>query len=136
MGLAVPGVRQVNFLWGYATLGEPMDGACLAALVAQAQSQLPRFKEQNLSNMAWALATMGAHEPVGGSNSQSLHFDLLPRWQHNSVRHSFTAITNLAPYVLSFPSSARTCWCDCNFTIMRPLEPGAGARFPKGQPEV
>ena len=66
LDLALPGARQVNFLWAYATLGEPMGAACLAALAAQAQNQLPRFKEQNLSNMAWALATMGAHEPVSG----------------------------------------------------------------------
>ena len=86
----MPGVRQANFLWAYATLGEPMGGACLAALAAQAQRQLPRFKEQNLSNMAWALATMGAREPVGGSNSHTLHLIIILTCCHTGSIQSST----------------------------------------------
>ncbi|KAK9831465.1 hypothetical protein WJX81_008090 [Elliptochloris bilobata] len=52
------------FLWAWATLGEQLGGACLAALVKQAQKELPRFNSQNLANTAWALATMRVDEPA------------------------------------------------------------------------
>ena len=61
------GEPQANFLWAYATLGEPVSKDCLASLAARAQSQLPHFTEQGLSNTAWALATMGVRQRVATS---------------------------------------------------------------------
>ena len=58
------GCVQANFLWAYAILGERMDGRCLAALASKALTLLPRFSAQELSNTAWALASMDILEPV------------------------------------------------------------------------
>ena len=55
---------QANFLWAYATMGERMTGSCSAALTVCALPLLPRFNAQNLSNTAWALASMDILEPV------------------------------------------------------------------------
>ena len=49
---------QANFPWAYATLGERLGCACLEALAAQAQKQLPSFTAQNLANMMWAFAKL------------------------------------------------------------------------------
>ena len=51
-------ILQANFPWAYATLGVRMGSACLEALAAQAQKQLPQFKPQNLANMMWAFAKL------------------------------------------------------------------------------
>ena len=45
-------------LWAYVTLGKPMSSTCLAALAAQAQTQLPSFDPQNLALMMWAYAKL------------------------------------------------------------------------------
>ena len=49
---------QANFVWAYAMLDERMGAACLKALAAQAQKQLPQFEAQNLANMMWAFAKL------------------------------------------------------------------------------
>ena len=49
---------QSMFLLAYATLGERMGAACLEALAAQAQAQLPHFTAQSLENMMWAFAKL------------------------------------------------------------------------------
>ena len=49
---------QSNFLWAYATLGEPMGAACLAALATQGHAQLLQFTAQGLANMMWAFAKL------------------------------------------------------------------------------
>ena len=51
-------VRRPTLLWAYATLGEPLGSACLEALAAQAQKQLPHFNEQALTNVMWAFAKL------------------------------------------------------------------------------
>ena len=50
--------QQANFAWAYATLGQPLGTACLEALAAQAQKQLPHFKPQDLANTMWAFAKL------------------------------------------------------------------------------
>ena len=55
---------QSMFLGAYATLGERLGAACLEALAAHAQEQLPRFTAQILANMMWALAKFG-YKPDG-----------------------------------------------------------------------
>ena len=49
---------QSNFVWAYATLDERIGAACLKALAAHAQEELPQFKAQGLSNMMWAFAKL------------------------------------------------------------------------------
>ena len=49
-------------MWAYATLGERMGAACLEALAAQAQEQLPQFRAQEVVNMMWAFAKL-AYRP-------------------------------------------------------------------------
>ena len=68
------GCLQANFLWAYATLGERVTGSCSAALASNALALLPRFNPQELSNTAWALASMDILEPVS-----SLHQPVLPK---------------------------------------------------------
>ena len=46
------------FLWAYATLEERVGPACLRALAAQAQMQLPRFQAQQMANMLWAFSKL------------------------------------------------------------------------------
>ena len=58
------GCVQANFLWAYATLGERVGSSCLAALASNALTLLPRFNAQELSNTAWALASIDISEPV------------------------------------------------------------------------
>ena len=49
---------QTMCLWAYATLGERVSGACLAALAAEAEKQLPRYDAQHVANMLWAFAKL------------------------------------------------------------------------------
>ena len=48
---------QAIFLWACATLRVPVGGACLAAMTAQAQNQLPHIEAKPMANMLWAFAT-------------------------------------------------------------------------------
>ena len=49
---------QANLVWAYATLGEKPDVRCLDALASFACSHLKEFSPQNISNSAWAMATL------------------------------------------------------------------------------
>lgn len=49
---------QANFAWAYATLGVAPSNACLDALCEHARAHLAAFPPQNISNTAWALATL------------------------------------------------------------------------------
>ena len=53
---------QVMLLRAYATLEEQIGGACLEALAAQAQEQLPHLEPRHLSNVLWAFAKL-KHSP-------------------------------------------------------------------------
>ena len=53
---------QVMFLRAYAMLGARMGSACLEALAAHAQKQLPRFEAKSMVNMLWAFAKL-KHKP-------------------------------------------------------------------------
>ena len=46
---------QAMILWAYATLGERMGDACLAALVGQARKEMQHFSVQNLAMVLWSL---------------------------------------------------------------------------------
>ena len=45
-------------MWAYATLGEKPDVRCLDALASFACRNLKEFSPQNISNSAWAMATL------------------------------------------------------------------------------
>ncbi len=45
-------------MWAYATLGEKPDVRCIDALASFACNHLKEFSPQNISNSAWAMATL------------------------------------------------------------------------------
>lgn len=45
-------------MWAYATLGVPPEGRCLDTLAEFACRNLHEFSPQNISNSAWAMATL------------------------------------------------------------------------------
>ena len=49
---------QANLVWAYATVGEKPDVRCLDALAGFACKNLRDFSPQNISNSAWAMATL------------------------------------------------------------------------------
>lgn len=49
---------QANLVWAYATLAEKPDVHCLDALASFACRNLQEFSPQNISNSAWAMATL------------------------------------------------------------------------------
>ena len=51
-------MSQSMFLWAYATLETRVGHACVKALAAQAQKQLPRFQAQQMANMLWAFSKL------------------------------------------------------------------------------
>lgn len=53
---------QAMFLWAYATLGEQVSRACLAAFTAQAHKQLPYMDANAVAKMLWAFAEF-EHKP-------------------------------------------------------------------------
>ena len=52
------------FLWAFATsyLREPMGGACLQAVAAQARQCLPHFASMDVADMLWAFAKLGYND--------------------------------------------------------------------------
>jgi hypothetical protein len=55
---------QANFAWAYATLGVMPSRECMDALCGHAEATLMTFAPQNISNTAWALATLHHARPV------------------------------------------------------------------------
>ena len=91
---------QSMFLSAYATLGERMGAACLEALAAQAQVQLPRFNAQALANMMWAFAKLNYRPEAMLLQSCEAHATRLAR--------TFTPQEMVCCCVLSLKQSF--CW--------------------------
>lgn len=62
---------QANLVWAYATLGEKPDVRCLDALASFACRNLKEYSPQNISNSAWAMATLQYKNTVRRATSST-----------------------------------------------------------------